>query len=213
MRQIAANLCAIIFLAISLSSCDNKYIYDSDQLLTILNSLQYSYIGPYSSEQLSITENIQIVGRVTIAPEEIEAPNECIDQDDCRHQVSFAVRYDAEGISLSPVSSTLTLTNVRLRFRPLLVDVHPSGYNFIPVIYLMPPSDYECKGLRCDIDQVCYSSFAEYCQHCLTLSHPECVCRHGEETISPDGTYCEIFLSGDMIASGECQNGVCIAEW
>jgi len=213
-------LFALLSITVGFSSCECVGVYNSFQLLSILNSLEYEYHGPYSSGHLPITEDIQIIGTVTLSSEQLVVPEECANRNDCRNQVGFEDMYGADGISLSPISSdipgfspsSLTLTNIKLRFRPLLIDTHPWLYNHVPVIMLMPPSDQECNAIKCEIDQVCYDRYRDYCQHCLALSHQECVCRD-EDGIFPDGTFCQFFISGDVIMMGECQDGECIGGW
>lgn len=194
--------------------------------MSILNSLEYENYGIYSDGNLPITEDIQINGTVVISSAQLKVPKECLDRQDCRHHVGFTDEYGADGISVISYPGyfyppgTLILTNVTLRFRPLLIDTHPWLYNHVPVVQLMPPSDYECEEshIKCEYDQVCYStsasfcSYCSYCQHCIGLSHQECVCRD-EEEIFPDGTGCEFFVSGDAIMSGECQSGKCEFEY
>jgi len=57
-----------------LSSCDCMGVYSSSQLLAILNSLEYEYLEP---RNLPLTEDIQIIGTVTISSEQMEVPEEC----------------------------------------------------------------------------------------------------------------------------------------
>ena len=201
----------------SLSSCN---INQAQQLIAILNALEYAYQGPYSSGHLPITEDIQINGTVVITPGQIQVPEECLDREDCRHCLGFSNLYEAAGVSLisnpgyvACPAGTLRLTNVKVRFRKLLIDTHPWIFNFIPVIQVLPPSDHPCEAseIKCDHDHVCYSTLS-YCQYCLGLSHQECVCRD-ESGVFPDGTVCEFFLSGDIIIRGECQDGECATDW
>jgi len=217
-------LFALLSITIGLSSCECTGVCNSFQLLSILNSLEYEYYGPYSSGHLPITEDIQIIGTVTISSKQLVVPEECANFYDCRHHVGFENKYDVGGISLSaeffdfyspPFTSSLTLTDIKLRFRPLLRDTHSwLESNHTPVLQLMPPSDYECEEshIKCETDQVCYDRYQDYCQYCLALSHQECVCRD-EDVIFPDGTFCQFFISGDALVMGECQDGECIGGW
>ena len=225
MRQnLAILIFTLISLIIGLFSC-GIVIFDSSQLLSILNSLQYEYY-PLPGGKLPITEDITIIGTVTISSEELEVPDECSNIDYCRLLVGFEDLYGAEGISLTPLSDepyapcSLTLTNVRLRFRTLVINLGgppppPSlKYNKYPVIQLLPPSDYDCDEtqIKCDEDQVCYDDYSSYCLHCLALSQEECVCRD-ENEIFDDGTDCMVITGDDTIDYGECQNGECVGEW
>ena len=210
-------LIVLMSYAWGLSSCDCMGVYSSSQLLSILNSLEYEYLEP---RNLPLTEDIQIIGTVTISSEQMEVPEECtIEYNYCRQSVGFENKYEADGISLSPLSaeyfyppSSLTLTNVKLRFRPLIINTGPWEYNFVPVIQLMPPSDRECEDVqtRCDVDQVCYDSYYSYCIYCLALNQAKCRCRD-ENGIFDDGTPC-MMISGDVLSEGECQDGECAIE-
>lgn len=221
MKQRIVILIVLISFTIGLSSCESIFVCNSSQLLSILNSLHYEYYGPYADWGLPISEDIQIIGTVTISSEQLEVPEECANRLDCRDQVGFADVYGADGISLTPIPpndglyppASLTLTNVKLRLRPLFIDTHPMEFNYVPVIQLMPPSDHECEGsqIRCEMDQVCYDSYLSYCKSCLDFSQYKCVCRD-ENGILPDGTECMIMLSNDSFMIGECQDGECITE-
>jgi hypothetical protein len=201
----------------SLSSCN---IIQTLQIVSILNSLEYEYFHPYSSGHLPITEDIQIIGTVVITSEQLEVPDRCLERDDCRHNFGFSNANEIDGVLISPNANpedyvyptgALILTNVRVRFRKLIIDTHPSMFNHIPVMQVLPPSDYECEEseIKCEHDQVCYSTFF-YCEFCLELSPQECVCRDENGTF-PDGTSCE--FGGDAIITGECQDGECIPDW
>lgn len=224
MKKKIAIFLVLISFSMVLYSCDTK---NSSQLLDILNSLEYEYYGYYSSGHLPITEDIQINGTVVISSAQLKIPKECLDRQDCRHSIGFSDEYGTDGISVIPdlgyfnyPPGTLILTNVKLRFRTLLIDTHPDQYNFVPVIQLMPSSDYECEesDVKCANDQVCYGtsdrfcSYCSYCQNCLGISHQECVCQD-EDGKFPDGTFCQFFVSGDAIMMGECQDGECIPEY
>ena len=221
-RKIIIILVLISF-PIGLSSCDTGD--DTSQLLSTLNSMHYEYY-PFPSEELTITEDIQINGTVIISSLALEVPEECASIDFCRPIVGFKDNYGAEGISLFPLSSEpyppciLILTDVKLRFRTLVINEGGPPpppeikYSKYPVIQLMPPSDCECDSTqtRCDVDQVCYDNYFSYCLHCRALSQEECVCRD-ENGIYANGTYCRVVVGDDRLFSGECQNGECEIEW
>jgi hypothetical protein len=217
-------LLVCISLAFGLSSC-GVVVFGYSQLLAIVNSLNYGYYS-YESGTLPVTQDIMIVGSITISSEEVEAPAGCSNMDYCRPLVGFKDSYGAEGIEFTPYSSedhppgSLTLTNVVVRLRPLVINEGgpppgPSGYMKYPVIQILPPTDHECEDtqIRCDADQVCYDYYSRYCRHCLTLSQEECVCRD-ENGIFDEGTYCIVTTGDDTYYSGECQDGICEeVEW
>jgi len=199
-----------------------QIVTHASQLLSILHSQDFGYLNPYSGGNLPITDDIQVAGTVTISSLQIEVPEDCKGEYNyCRQSVGFEDNYGADGISLSPLSSeyfyppsSLTLTNVRLRFRPLIINTGPWEYNFIPVIQLMPPSDHECDDTqtKCDVDEVCYDNYFSYCLYCLALSQEECACRDARGGIFADGTPC-IVVGGCIVSEGECQDGLCVVEW
>jgi hypothetical protein len=195
------------FFVLSLFSCVNV-VYDASQLLAILNSLTYKEWGNYTIGGLPISDDIHIVGTVTISSELLEVPEECKNREDCRHLVAFKNNYGADDISL-PSEFSLTLTNVTVRFRALLVDTHPSEFNLTPMIHVMPPSYHQCDDsqTKCEIDQVCYNNWFWYCKDCLTLTPDKCVCRD-EDGIFADGTDCRFAIS-DIEMRGTCQAGEC----
>ena len=220
LQKTAILLLVCISLAFGLSSCA-VVVFNSSQLLAIINSLDYGYYS-YQSGNLPITQDILIVGSITISSEELEVPVECSNMDYCRPLVGFEDNYGAEGISFTPSSSeehplgSLTLTNVVLRLRPLVINEGgpppPPEIKYMkyPVIQLMPPADHECENyqIRCDVDQVCYNNYISYCLHCLTLSQEECDCRD-ENGIFDDGTSCIVVTGDDTYYNGECQDGKC----
>ena len=127
-------LFTFIFSMSSLSACN---INQTFELLSILNSLLYEYRGPYSSGHLPITEDIQINGTVVITSQQLKVPGECLERKDCRHYFGFQNLYEAGGVSTIPetkypvyLPGTLILTNVKVRFRKLLIDTHPWIFNF-----------------------------------------------------------------------------------
>ena len=212
----------VTLLSVCLLSCDCILIVnDSSRLLSILNSLHYEYY-PHPSGTLPITKDILIIGTITITSEELEVPDECSNIGYCRPLVGFEDNYGVEGISLTPLSfgeyppCSLTLTNVMLRFRTLVINVGGPPpppeikYSKYPAIQLMPPSHYECDDsqIGCDVDRVCYDDHFSYCLHCLALSQEECVCQ-GKNEIFDDGTDCMVVTGDDTYSSGECQNGKC----
>lgn len=214
-------LLPLILFAVGLFSCQNKVtvIYNASQLISLLNSLEYKLFDATTTENLPITEDILIIGTVTISSEDLKIPEGCINKDYCRQAIGFEDNYGAEGITLTPISGdyyppcTLTLTNVRLRFRTVLDFFIPiDEISTTPVIFLMPPSDYECQDdqIKCDVDKVCYDNYRSYCQKCLTLSQEECACQN-EEGVLPDNEHCEIF-QGDVIYRGTCQQGKCVTQ-
>jgi hypothetical protein len=211
-------LLAVICFSFLASCKQSNGIPTTRQLQSIINAMDYAYYGPYTSGKLPITDNITIVGTVTIASYQLKVPSDCVMRDDCQHAVSFVDAYGAEGIKISPYPplsvvyppGVLTLSDVTLRLRTILEDTHLSQYNFTPVVQILPPTDQPCgeSQFRCSADQLCYNYFSSYCQYCLGMSQKHCACR-GPDGILDNGTECIVWLSGDSGISGICHNGEC----
>ena len=138
----------------------------------------------------------------------------------CQPQVGCENIYDDQRITLIyPTDNEsfrkspfiLTLENIRLRFRTVHYYHLFENYPFIPMIVIMPPSEYDCNdsSFRCETDQVCYDDYLSYCYHCLALTEKECGCRDVEGVFA-DGTWCDYPAGLDVVTSGQCQDGVCI---
>jgi hypothetical protein len=114
------------------------------ELLSLLNAQTYEY---YRHGTLPITDDIEIVGKITISTEQLEVPQDWVEHfhGDCRVHVGFADYYvsNIDGIELSAnymameassfsiEPAVLTLTDVKLRFRHLIVNTHPGGIKTI----------------------------------------------------------------------------------
>lgn len=213
----------LITCAVTLSSCENKrnVIFTSNQLIALLNSLIYEN---EDAQDLPISDDIQIIGTVTISSEQLAIPAECDNKNEekyheinCRHIVGFENKYPASGIIVHPLSyeyyppAKITLTNVKLRFRPIYISFYlVAGYDLIPVIQILSPSDYECSGtdIKCSRDGLCYDNDRGYCYRCLLMTQEECACRD-EKGVYPDGAECWLYYGGDVLQSGTCKNGNC----
>ena len=201
------------------------YVYSSYQLISILNLLSYDSL-PMLSGHLPITEDIQIIGKITInsnqlKPAKLHEHCEC-PVFDCYPELCCVNNFNDERIELSysPIEYeymcppfTLTLEDVKLRFRHVYYDNHPDGFPCIPTFIIMPPSDYECEAIqfRCDIDEVCYDSYLSYCYSCLAMDEEKCACRDNDGLF--DGVWCDFPIGTDTFSFGECENGVCTATY
>lgn len=192
-------------------------IRSSSELVSKLNSLTFKR----EQGNLPITEDIRIIGTVTVASTQITVPEGLAYGLLCLHKaVSFEDTYGADSIIIKYVlpwppspygPAFLTLTDTTLRFRPLIIEKRsPPILCDFPVIQLIPPSDYTCsdKQTKCPVDNVCYDDYQVYCRYCLALSPEECVCRDESGTLS-EGTPCTFFPGGDVMFEGTCRNGTC----
>ncbi len=204
-------------LSLLLESCEQtNIIYTEHDLLSLLNSLDYSYLSVHGGK-LTVTDNIVIIGTITISSKQLNVPEECSSIAYCREMVSFDKRYESKGISLKTTDneSFLILSNVKLRFRPLIINrggppPPADDYMKYPEIELLPPSDYQCDNasIKCDVDKVCYENYDSYCLYCEQLTQFECNCRD-EDGLYPDGTYCMIVTGDDTYINGQCKSGRC----
>ena len=205
-------------------SDNTTLITSACQLIEILNNLQW----PDNDSMLPTTGDIQIQGTVTIKSYQLSYPDKYswCPVEYTRCPLLFENEHDTEGIAITnadepalyPVS-TLTLTDVRLRFRTVRGHYMP-GIR-VPEIILLPPSDQSCKAgeLRCAKDNVCYSWMTEvlyvqywlsYCMSCKNLSMDECQCRDQDDIFSDNGTHCGYSCSDDNCGDGQCRGGVCV---
>lgn len=107
--------------------------------------------------------------------------------------------------------TTLVLEpGARFRIRSMNVDIHPQWPNFAPLVQVLDPCTTPCTvgDARCFEDQVCYRAGPSFCNHCLALGVETCACLAAEGPAS-EGDLCEFFVSGDLIYSGVCQQGIC----
>jgi hypothetical protein len=192
-----------------------------EQMLTELAKLQFQALGPYTSAHLPITPDIRVSGTITLTSADIPAPAGCAARDDCRKEVYFAVMGAVPGVTTAAADpmygegywGQVTITSATVRLRPVLYDMHPSRYNFIPVVLVYPTCEVECGegALKCAEDGVCYGiggRFADYCRLCLAQSKEVCAC-FTPSGQAGDGTDCQYMVSGDVMCNGICQDGIC----
>ena len=211
------NFILPFLLSLLLLSCKQiKIIYTPSDLLLLLNSLDYSYLSP-SGGKLTVTKDVHIIGTITISSKQLNIPTECSSIDYCRALVSFEKQYETDDISLNETESEwfLTLSNVTLRFRPVIANLGgppPIGDDYMryPVIQLLQPSYKQCEdtSIKCDKDKVCYESYDSYCLYCEQLTQIECNCRD-KDGVYPNGAYCRIITGDDTYIDGECRSGKC----
>lgn len=187
---------------------------DAAGLLAVLEGLAWDQVGPYSSGSVPDSPDLVITGTITIAGDQVPIPASCLDREDCRHTAVFAG--DRPGATIEGSDGwfegepSLTLADTTVRLGAALMDTHPGPYNFVPLITVLGPCGEPCNAgqFACQADLSCYGTFDAYCRRCEGRSAPECACRAPEGPL-PDGTPCDYFVSGDVIESGTCRNGLC----
>lgn len=196
-------------------------IHKKPELIRLLSQLEWGAQGPYSSKSIPITPDIVITNPIRVSPNEIPIPAACQKRTDCRHSVSLGYSRPVPGIHCEGSEKYLgrqscreiALSPGKYRFRGIMIDTHPSRYNFIPFLEVYSSSKEACEQgeFTCTGNNTCYSSFNEYCRLCLGLAADECACRD-ENGIMPDGSKCRFFVSGDVKMGGVCRQGICITE-
>jgi len=214
------ELLLIVFLFCATGYCSETVkVSTKAELLELLLNLEWVSQGPYSSGPAPITSDVEIMVPIRIASSDMPVPASCQRRNDCKHALSFGHSRPVRGLLCEKTGrfrrgdscDEISLSPGRYRFRGIMVDMHPSKYNFMPFVEVYPPSEEPCREgeFSCAKDHTCQSSFNGYCRFCLGRSVDECACRK-PDGIVPDGTKCHFFISGDLMAAGVCRKGVCI---
>jgi hypothetical protein len=195
-------------------------IAEASQLVTALDSLAWEFVGPYSSKLLAASDDFTISGEISVAGTQLAVPADCAGRTDCRHQVAFVLPKPLPGVTCttpdnevpyySNPCAKLTISDATVRFQPMLADTHPSGYNNVPILTVLPACDAQCDEgeFRCNAVNLCYSYYETFCLLCLQKDKKTCPCVD-ETGVKPDGTQCTWMVSGDMACGGECDDAVC----
>ena len=197
----------------------------AEDVMAALSDIPYNYLGPYTFSRPVVSSDLQVEGTVTFDGSDFLVPQSCLDRSDCRHEVYFWVSEPLPGIT--PVgedvdlpwfedSPSITVTDALFRLRPLLYDTHPEAFSYVPVLEVLPACDVPCgdNAFKCPEDNVCYDTAdftGEYCRLCLEMSIEHCACwtLTGQEA---DETECMFMVSGDVLCSGQCTDGLCCSE-
>ncbi len=194
-----------------------------EDLISVLVGTDWRWVGPYSSGGLPVTPDLVVAGEVTIEAGDVPLPESCVEADDCLHEVAF---FDSslDGVMADGPSAAdwiggygrLTISDTTVRLRPTLEDTHPGPYNSVPTVSVLAPCGSACSdgAALCPADGACYGTGgtpSAFCLFCEGKGDRECACS-AEPGSLPDGTRCEFYLSGDVICTGECRDGVCVSE-
>jgi hypothetical protein len=188
-------------------------------LLNIISGLDWTYSGGYTSLPAPVSGDLEVPQALTLTAAEIQAPASCLDRPDCRHAVAIELSKQLPAISCRLTEQVLggdycaavdIPAGSRFRLRGILYDTHPAQWNFISVLQILPASDVPCLAdeLRCAADSTCFTGFDEYCRSCLGLEKERCACQSPEGSL-PEGSDCQYWVSGDVLQSGKCRQGVC----
>lgn len=186
------------------------------QLLPLLASLTWTKVGPYTNTRLPLSDEIPVTSTLTVAAAPVPVPASCASRMDCRKQVGFNAGSTPGVTCKTPDPHYVTMcAEVQLapgiyRFRALLADHHPSQYNFVPVIEILPGCDAECapNEQRCAADHTCWGNSTGYCLFCLALEKESCACMNKNGPLE-EGAFCSYAVSGDVLCSGTCEQSRC----
>jgi len=194
-------------------------VADEGTLRALLDGAPWSWLGPYTSARLEVTGDVSFTAAVVLDAAELAVPQGCAGQLDCRQRVGFTLDQNLVGVTCEALDQESWLSlcgkvafdaGTTVRFRATLQDTHPSEWNFVPMIEVLPSCEADCAEgeLRCQADNTCWSGFETYCRLCLEEDKTVCPCQTVDGA-KPDGEACSFMVSGDVICGGECNTGVC----
>lgn len=197
------------------SACpDPIEVADAEALIAVLAAQPWDWVGPYTSGSEPPSADLIIVGEITITGEEVPLPARCLQREDCRHAANFSASQPGAAVTGSASwfegMSQLTLSDTTVRVSTAMMDTHPGPFNYVPVVSVIGPCGAPCGegSFACQADLSCYGDYEVFCRRCENRPAEECACRDagGPRT---DGTFCEYFVSGDVIEVGTCRSGRC----
>jgi len=194
-------------------------VTDAAALGALLDEASWSWVGPYTSTRMEVTGDVHFTDAVVFDALDLAVPPGCAGQFDCRQRVGFTLGQDLAGVTCDALDEESWLSlcgtvafdaDTTVRFRATLQDTHPSEWNYVPIIQLLPACEAECAEgeLRCPADNTCWSSFESYCRLCLEEDKTICPCQTIDGD-AEDGESCSFMVSGDVMCGGECKAGAC----
>ena len=189
-------------------------------IIALLDVMEWKPLGNYTSGTLPITKDIKISDEFYLNSFDVELPDVCNGIDGCNQQVYFEIEEETKGTKCTDVFNTqnavlcrrVLLSNTTVRFRTVLLDLHPSEYNLVPVVQILPSSSTSCSPSRmhCISDNTCWRTFDSYCRHCLGQDKEICACSTSEGQKEEDER-CWYSKTNDVMEVGKCQNDKCIS--
>ncbi len=194
-------------------------VQDEAGLLGLLSQLGYISIGRSTHQRPLLTADVQLAGPVVVGGAKVAVPQTCLQENGCRHQVAFRIPHPIPGATCSQPDEVFTslglcgeirLENVTVRFSGIYLETHPAAWNFVPLVDVVPECAAPCAEgeFRCSANSTCWNVFDEYCRLCLQNSPKTCACRTLEGPL-PDYSTCQVWCSGDTVATAKCIAGTC----
>jgi hypothetical protein len=193
------------------------------ELAAAIDRLPWQTVGPYSTKLLEASRDVSAASLVGVAGSDVQVPESCANRPDCRQRVTFSISRRLRNVQCVAVEQVVYLSScaafvmndVTVRFRAAMVDTHPSGWNYVPVVYVLPSCETPCLDdeLRCAPTNLCFpeSDFVSFCRLCLLEDKRRCACltKYGQKH---EGAECAYNASGDVLCGGTCRKGVCTYE-
>jgi hypothetical protein len=186
-------------------------------------SASWTYRGEYTSGCLFSSGEVIAAIDISLAGDAVTIPSMCPAGSDCRQKVSFRLDPTATGVRCDDPEQFFDFTacggitvtaGTALRVRAVLLDIHPSAFgNYMPLVDVLGGCAATCgaDAFACAATDVCYGSVRDHCAYCLGGTNEQCACWNGS-ALEPDGTACEMFVSGDVMLAGTCRDGACVSQ-
>lgn len=187
------------------------------ELQQVLATLTWEMVGSYTTRTLAVSDDVALSRELLLESADVAVPATCTARQDCQHSVSFVINTNAAGAQCTKRQAGevpsdrcvgLRLAPGRYRFRATLQDIHPSAYNFTPMLTVLPSCEAPCAAFSCAANKTCWSTFGAYCRLCLNKPLQTCACLEAQGPL-PNETDCYFPASGDVMCQGKCRSGFC----
>jgi hypothetical protein len=200
-------------------------VTEADDVFSAVAAAGWGSLGPYSSGVQPITADLVVQGTLTLQAADFAVPTGCSGRDDCRATAMFVLRGAPAGVTGAGEDPqawlggfpSLVVTDATIRLRPLVTDTHPSEYNFVPMLHVLPACGTDCgagdERRLCPADGACYDvgRGGAYCRLCLGRDKQDCACWTTDGP-QEDGESCWFMVSGDAMCAGTCRGGTCRSD-
>ena len=188
-----------------------------DFIAAVDSSRPWTGRGEYTTGCLPASGDHVVTGTVTVRGDALAMPPNGANT--FRPEPRFVLRDAPPGVTCDvdedlfdfTICDAITITDTTIRLRTLLIDIHPAPGNFVAVVEVLAACDAPCgaEQFDCEASNTCWSAERDHCAYCLGGTNEACACwRDGE--LAPDGTACDMFVSGDVVIQGTCDAGACV---